>query len=65
MKATYNGVSMEGTPREIYELKRLMDEQVKPPGTVTKYVHYTPWYRPWCSATTASTAYTNFTTEHL
>lgn len=27
MKATYNGVSMEGTPKEIAECKRLIDEQ--------------------------------------
>lgn len=29
MKATYNGINMEGTPKEIAELKKLLDDQWK------------------------------------
>lgn len=42
MKATYNGITMEGTPSEIAELKRLIDAQYK----VTYTQPYTPFV-PW------------------
>lgn len=53
MKAAYQTVTMEGTPKEIHELMKLLDERVKKPwywethpyvpGTTNPY----PWYPPY------------------
>lgn len=46
MKATYKGVSMEGTPKEIHELKRLMDDtELDKSKYKTPYNPYTPWVK--------------------
>lgn len=51
MKATYNGITMEGTPKEIAELKQLLDDQwkkrinTKPPYNPNPYQSpYQPFY---------------------
>jgi hypothetical protein len=64
MRATYNGITMEGTPKEIAELKRLLDEQLqlsfKPQQA--PFVPWTPyWSKPIVTSgpTWGAVTYTN------
>lgn len=58
MKATYNGITMEGSPKEIAELKRLLDEQYKITYT-QPYTPFVPW-KPSTNWTTGVTPYTYY-----
>lgn len=52
MKATYNGITMEGTPKEIAELKQLLDDQWKKRiNTKPPYNPYQPPYQPFYPGT--------------
>lgn len=63
MKATYNGVSMEGTPKEIAECKRLIDEQhAKPTNPYQPYPYQPYWMsQPWTAARYYGDTYTTGT----